>query len=117
MTISGRAVSSKCGLVSIFLGLVFLLKALLCLIFYLHIQTFVELLMEKELALTPDTHMLRLWSDPPLTPKLKVFIYNVTNPEEILAGKVPVVHELGPYVYRTQCYKTFYIRNFRNKLE
>ncbi len=56
--------------------------------------------MEKELALTQDTHMLRLWSDPPLTPKLKIFIFNVTNPDEILAGKVPVVEELGPYVYR-----------------
>ena len=99
MTLSGRPLPSKCGLASILFGLVFLLKALLCLIFYLPIQTFVELLMEKELALTPDTHMLRLWSDPPLTPKLKVFIFNVTNPDEILAGKVPVIQELGPYVY------------------
>ena len=101
MTVSGRtAVPSKCGLISILFGLVFLTKALLCLIFYLPIQTFVELLMEKELALTRDTHMLRLWADPPLTPLLKVFIFNVTNPDEILAGKIPVVEELGPYVYR-----------------
>ena len=56
--------------------------------------------MEKELALTPETHMLRLWSDPPLTPKLKIFIFNVTTPDENWAGKVPVVEELGPYVYR-----------------
>ena len=89
MTISSRNVTSKCGLVSILFGLLFLLKALLCLIFNVPIQTFVELLMEKELALTADTQMLRLWSDPPLTPKLKVFLFNVTNPDEILAGKVP----------------------------
>ncbi len=101
MTISGRTVvPTKCGLLSILFGLVFLIKALLCVIFSLPIQTFVELLMEKELALTQGTHMLRLWSDPPLTPILKVFIFNVTNPDEILAGKIPVVEELGPYVYR-----------------
>lgn len=99
MTISSRNVTSKCGLVSILFGLLFLLKALLCLIFNVPIQTFVELLMEKELALTADTQMLRLWSDPPLTPKLKVFLFNVTNPDEILAGKNAVVQEVGPYVY------------------
>jgi len=104
---------SKCGLASILFGLAFLLKALLCLIFYLPIQTFVELLMEKELALTPDTHMLRLWSDPPLTPKLKVFVFNVTNPDEILAGKVPIVQELGPYVYSGS--ENGSVVNFRSK--
>ncbi len=34
---------SKCGLISILFGLIFLIKALLCVVFYLPIQTFVEL--------------------------------------------------------------------------
>ena len=42
---------------------------------------------------------MKLCPDPPLTPKLKIFIFNVTNPEEVLAGKIPNLQELGPYVY------------------
>jgi len=44
-------------------------------------------------------HQFRLWSNPPLTPRLKVYIFNVTNPDEILAGAMPRVSEVGPYVY------------------
>jgi hypothetical protein len=61
MTLSGRAAPSKCGLASILFGLILLTKALLCAIFYRTIHEFVELLMQKELTLTPDTQMLSLW--------------------------------------------------------
>ena len=43
--------------------------------------------------------LVKFLTDPPLTPKLKIFIFNVTNPEEVLAGKIPNLQELGPYIY------------------
>jgi hypothetical protein len=30
---------------------------------------------------------------------IKLYLFNVTNPHEILDGKKPEVQEVGPYVY------------------
>lgn len=30
----------------------------------------------------------------------KVYIFNVTNPDRIQQGAIPIVEEIGPYVYR-----------------
>jgi len=30
---------------------------------------------------------------------MKVYFFNVTNPDEIQAGAIPIVNEVGPYVY------------------
>lgn len=30
----------------------------------------------------------------------KVFIFNVTNPNEVIEGGTPMVKEIGPYVYK-----------------
>ena len=45
--------------------------------------------------------MTSLWKDPPVTPKLYVYMFNVTNHEDFLSGKAKKikVQEIGPYVY------------------
>ena len=40
------------------------------------------------------------WIDPPVEPKLKIYIFNFTNPEEFLQGAKPDLVELGPYVFQ-----------------
>lgn len=41
------------------------------------------------------------WSKPPVTPTMRVYVYNVTNADEFLNnGSKPILDELGPYVYK-----------------
>lgn len=40
------------------------------------------------------------WSKPPVEPRIKIYVYNVTNADEFLNnGSKPILDELGPYVY------------------
>lgn len=42
-----------------------------------------------------------LWQKPPVDVYIKVFIFNITNPDEFLAGEEKLkVEEVGPYVYQ-----------------
>ena len=41
------------------------------------------------------------WLNPPIKPLLKLYLFNITNPEEVLEGADPHTQELGPYVYRS----------------
>lgn len=36
----------------------------------------------------------------PFPSTLKIYMFNVENPQEILKGAKPVVREMGPYVYK-----------------
>lgn len=40
-----------------------------------------------------------IWKDQPFPIKMKVFIFNVTNPDEVSSGGKPIVKDIGPYVY------------------
>jgi len=43
--------------------------------------------------------MLSAWLTPPIVPLLKVYVFNITNPTEVLKGLDPITEEIGPYVY------------------
>jgi len=43
--------------------------------------------------------MLSAWLTPPVLPLLKIYVFNITNPHQVLSGLDPVTEELGPYVY------------------
>ena len=43
--------------------------------------------------------MLAAWLTPPIVPILKVYLFNITNPAEVLEGHDPITEEIGPYVY------------------
>ena len=60
--------------------------------------------------------MFSAWLNPPIEPLLRLYVFNITNPEEVgvagldptsctlsqvLLGSDPVTVELGPYVYRS----------------
>lgn len=68
--------------------------------------------------------MLEYWTNPPVDPIIKVYVFNYTNIIEVLEGteKQIKVQEVGPYVYRERVKKTglkfeehrisFYVRRF-----
>lgn len=45
------------------------------------------------------------WIDPPVEPKLKIWVFNFTNPDEFLKGAKPKLQEVGPYVFQEDWYK------------
>ena len=97
---NSKNLNPKCGAVTLVFGLIFLLMAIMCTFFRLPIKNTVDFLIQQQTALTEESMMTGLWKNPPLKPTLEVFIFNVTNSEEFLAGKEKLnVQEIGPYVY------------------
>ncbi|KAK2583551.1 hypothetical protein KPH14_009505 [Odynerus spinipes] len=60
----------------------------------------INVIVNKEIALRDGGRTYHWWREPPVTPHMHVYIYNVTNADEFLNnGEKPILNELGPYVY------------------
>lgn len=46
------------------------------------------------------TEQYERWVDIPQPLHFKVYMFNVTNANEVLEGAIPKVQEIGPYIYR-----------------
>ncbi len=57
-------------------------------------------LFEQRVPLAEDSPVTKSWLSPPVTPLIRLYFFNYTNPEGFLRGEKPRVQELGPYVYR-----------------
>ncbi len=68
------------------------------------IQNSVKNWMELQFSLAPNSVFTSIWTDPPMTPRLEVYVFNVTNHEAFLSGKEKKVRveEIGPFVYHAQ---------------
>lgn len=44
--------------------------------------------------------MFEKWRKLPMPLNFKVHVFNVTNVDDIMAGKKPIVQEVGPFVYK-----------------
>lgn len=58
------------------------------------------LYVQQQTVLEEGTEQFERWVDLPQPLLFKVFIFNVSNPSEIIDGGVPRVKEVGPYIYR-----------------
>lgn len=60
----------------------------------------VNVVIDHRAALRPGGETYSWWAKPPVNPIIRLFIYNVTNPDEFLNnGSKPILDELGPYTY------------------
>ena len=51
--------------------------------------------------LTENGEIFDLWAKPPVDLYIKIYLFNITNADEFLAGKEKMrVQQIGPYVYR-----------------
>ncbi|XP_041986396.1 sensory neuron membrane protein 2-like [Aricia agestis] len=53
-----------------------------------------------EVALLNETEQFERFERVPFLLTFKVFMFNITNPAEVLAGGIPELREQGPYVYK-----------------
>ncbi|XP_005801042.1 lysosome membrane protein 2-like isoform X1 [Xiphophorus maculatus] len=63
-------------------------------------QTMINSRLKKEITLTEKSQMFESWKNPPPPVYMEYYFFNVTNPEEFLAGGKASVKQIGPYTYR-----------------
>lgn len=61
---------------------------------------FIKLNIFQQVALIDGTEQFKRWTILPQPLHFKVRIFNVTNAEQVSLGRLPVVREVGPYVYK-----------------
>lgn len=62
-------------------------------------DSLVDAIISSKVKLVPGSEVAEAWMNPPVQPKLKIYYFNVTNPEEYLAGGKIKLEEVGPFVY------------------
>jgi len=73
---------------------------------YLIFDPLVRSIVLNKLTLSRSSDTFYIWEDPPISPHLKVYFWNFTNPEAFFTGKAkPVLKEVGPYTYRQKWLK------------
>ncbi|CAG08122.1 unnamed protein product [Tetraodon nigroviridis] len=63
-------------------------------------QTLIHERLKKEITLTEASQVFESWKNPPPPVYMEYYFFNVTNPEEFLAGGKAAVQQIGPYTYR-----------------
>lgn len=53
----------------------------------------------QQMSLKPNGELRQMYVKVPFPLTFKVFIFNVTNYKEVAKGDIPVVDEIGPYVF------------------
>lgn len=53
----------------------------------------------QQSVLTPKTQIREMWTNIPFALDFKVYLFNITNPDEITKGGKPIVQEVGPYFF------------------
>ncbi|XP_029455769.1 lysosome membrane protein 2 [Rhinatrema bivittatum] len=63
-------------------------------------QSAVERRVRQETVLKNGTEIFHDWENPPPPLYMQFYLFNVTNPQEVLAGETPMLKQIGPYTYR-----------------
>ncbi|XP_022700947.1 scavenger receptor class B member 1-like [Varroa jacobsoni] len=84
-------------IISLCIGLLF---CILGVVSYTTFAPILEQQVKANLVIDPSNEVFESWQEPPITINVKMYLFNYTNPEKILAGLKPTVNELGPFVYR-----------------
>ncbi|XP_063708634.1 sensory neuron membrane protein 1-like [Culicoides brevitarsis] len=66
---------------------------------FLGFPKLLEYVITKNMKLMPGNAIREMFLKVPFPLTFNVYLFNVTNPDEVQMGKTPVVHEVGPYVF------------------
>lgn len=85
-------------------GVLLIILAIVLAIFF---PNLIDMVLDKELVIRDGGRTYKWWKEPPVVPRMQIYIYNVTNADEFLNnGEKPALQELGPYVYTQHWEKT-----------
>ncbi|XP_067134794.1 scavenger receptor class B member 1-like [Centruroides vittatus] len=77
------------------------LFALAGLLFYVLFPNILKWQIEKRLILSEESEMYEQWKEPSLPIYLEIYLFNITNPEDVEANiSKPIVEEVGPFSFR-----------------
>ncbi|VDN09315.1 unnamed protein product [Dibothriocephalus latus] len=72
----------------------------------LNFEGIVDKKLAESIAIKPGSAVYSNWVSPDTPVLFSIYLFNITNRKEILAGQKPRVQEIGPYVYREKREKT-----------
>ncbi|XP_038216334.1 sensory neuron membrane protein 2-like [Zerene cesonia] len=87
-----------CGVTSAVLGAALVVVS--CVVSFVVVPDIVDRMIIDEVALVNNTEALERFEEIPFPLSFKIRIFNITNPDAVLAGGVPALNEMGPYVYK-----------------
>ncbi|CAH8648829.1 unnamed protein product [Schistosoma margrebowiei] len=77
-----------------------LFLSLICIIGLFIFNYLFASLISRKLAILPGSEIFDNWKSPSVPVYFSIYLYNLTNPQEVLSGGRPRFTEVGPYVYR-----------------
>lgn len=54
----------------------------------------------QNVILYNNTDQFQRWQQFPQPLDFKIYVFNVTNPDDVHRGAFPIVKEVGPYIYK-----------------
>ena len=66
---------------------------------FLIFPKFLHYILRISLVLKPEGTLRKLWEKAPFAVDFKVYMFNVTNPDEVMKGSKPIINEIGPYMF------------------
>ncbi|XP_026500665.1 sensory neuron membrane protein 2-like [Vanessa tameamea] len=88
------------GVITTVVGLV--LVGVSCYLGFGLVPNIVDDIIRSEVQLINDTEQMNRFEEVPFALTFNVRVFNITNPDQVLQGGVPVVKEIGPYVYTSR---------------
>ncbi|CAH0578419.1 unnamed protein product [Chrysodeixis includens] len=80
-----------------------------CVLSFIFVPDIIKNVIKDEVVLINNTIQMERFETVPFALRFSVRLFNLTNPDAVMAGGVPVVEEVGPWVY--QLYQTRELTN------
>ncbi|XP_023223542.1 sensory neuron membrane protein 2-like [Centruroides sculpturatus] len=75
---------------------------------FFYFKDLMEFIIQQNMKLKEGDIIVENWSNPPMGIYAQIYMFNITNPDDVPQGKVPVLKEVGPFVMQLRIKKLVY---------